>query len=183
MSTPRQHVSQFERNLRPAHRLFMQTVMNETRNIVIRKLTGEVLHRRTGRLASSIFAKVAQTRRRTTGSIGTRVWYGVMWEKYGHPAYTVVAKNARALAIPTGSAIGYRKQSGRVFEKKGIEAGLRSGTVIFRKRAHIPAAPPRPFIDPSIKQVQPFFRALHATTFPKVFPNDPIRIDIKVKPR
>jgi hypothetical protein len=92
-----------------------------------------------------------------------------------------VPSAAKALAIPIGAAIGYRRATGQAFEIKGMKTRIRRGVVIFRKRAHIPAAAARPFIKPSIDEVQPFFYALHSQYFKELFPKRPMVVKVKVK--
>ena len=48
--------------------------------VIVHKLTGQVLHVRTGTLRRSINMKVENTSASVTGAVGTNIHYGAMWE-------------------------------------------------------------------------------------------------------
>lgn len=100
-------------------------------------LTGQVLKVRTGRLRSSIAqgsgdsrSRFESTAEKAIAYVGTNVTYGVAWEK-GLPARDVAPVRAKALRFEIG------------------------GEVIFRKRVHIPAQPPRQFLEPALRDLRP----------------------------
>ena len=94
------------------------------------KLTGQVLHVRTGRLKSSITQRFESTAEMATSIVGTNVSYGVMWEK-GIAAHDVVPVKAKALRFEIG------------------------GQIFFRKKVHIPAQAARPFLEPALQEMRP----------------------------
>ena len=76
-----------------------------------RKLSGQVLRVRTGRLRSSITSRVEKQDKEIIGRIGTNVIYGRLWEKGGTiPAHEIRPKRAQALHF-------YTKGGGEVFCK------------------------------------------------------------------
>lgn len=110
-------------------------------HVKARKLTGQVLNVRTGRLRASISQSTAMqagdsrsrfesTPDRAVATVGTNVVYGAAWE-YGSRAHDVVAKVAKALRFEIG------------------------GQVFFRELVHIPAQAPRPFLAPSLQEMRP----------------------------
>ena len=83
---------------------------------VVRKLSGPVLKRRTGVLASSInlgagVSRFEQSSNQLTAIVGTNVKYGGIHEFGGHtPPHTILPKNARVLAFPwKGGQAFFRK--------------------------------------------------------------------------
>ncbi len=91
---------------------------------------------KTGRLLSSITHGAADSRSRFESSptssvyyVGTNVPYGAMWER-GIRAHDVVAKNAKALHF------------------------MWHGQEFFRRRVHIPAQAPRPFLRPALDDLR-----------------------------
>jgi phage gpG-like protein len=99
-------------------------------------LTGQVLKVQTGRLRGSITRGAPETRTRfestpvaAFGYVGTNVKYGRIWELTGYAAHDVVAK---------GGALHF----------------YAGGQELFRKRVHIPAQGPRPFLVPALRQMQ-----------------------------
>lgn len=171
MASADQHQKQFESNQRIRGLQFMRSAMALIRNRVVKNLTGAVLFRRTGRLVNSIATKVQRSAAILHGSIGTNVWYGVMWETVGSKAHRVTAVHAKALKIPIGSKIAFR--GGRVRE---------TGTIaIFRKSAFIPRQAARPFIRPAIKETGPAVNQLHVRYFGNLFPREPIIVKLPVK--
>ena len=110
-------------------------------NVVTQKLSGQVLKRKTGRLASSIFRGAPDTRSRfeltgttATSYVGTNVTYGRTWE-YGADvkAYTVRPVKAKALHFFIG------------------------GQEVFAKYANIPAhhLKAKPFLAPALEEMKP----------------------------
>jgi len=78
------------------------------------KLSGQVLHNRTGTLRRSIYQHLLESVTGVLGEVGTNLGYGVFWEYGGTiPAHDVVAKG-RALAFTW------------------------NGNQVFFKRVHIP---------------------------------------------
>jgi phage gpG-like protein len=114
-------------------------------NVVQNKLSGQVLKRRTGKLAASIArgspetrSKFVQTATSATSIVGTNVSYGKTWELGAHvPAYTIYPKNAKALH----------------FTYHGQE--------VFAKKVNIPAheIKPRPFLAPALQEMKPLIIA------------------------
>lgn len=120
------------------------------RNVVTQKLSGQVLKRRTGRLAASIARGASDTRSRfeqtaTTAIsyVGTNVTYGKTWEYGAHvPAYDIRPKNGQALHFFT------------------------HGAEVFAKVVHMPARDikARPFLAPALQEMKPLIIAeLQAT--------------------
>lgn len=110
-------------------------------------LTGQVLRVRTNRLRGSITRGAQDSRSRFESTpvtafayVGTNVSYGRTWEYDGIPAHDVVPIRAKALRFEIG------------------------GQVLFRKRVHIPAQGPRPFLAPALQAMAPMiissYRAL-----------------------
>lgn len=65
------------------------------------KLTGQVLHVKTGRLRRSVNVKFTKTDTAIYGSVGTNVKYGRTWELgFTVPAHDIVPKNKLALFWP-----------------------------------------------------------------------------------
>jgi phage gpG-like protein len=106
-----------------------------------RKLTGQVLKVRTGRLRASISQSSAQrggdsrsrfvsTENSATAIVGTNVIYGAAWE-FGSRAHDIVPLRAKALRFEIG------------------------GQVLFRRRVTKPAQAPRPFLRPSLQEMKP----------------------------
>lgn len=101
-------------------------------------LTGQVLRVRTNRLRGSITRGAQDSRSRFESTpvtafayVGTNVSYGRTWEYDGIPAHDVVPIRAKALRFEIG------------------------GQVFFRKRVHIPAQGPRPFLAPALQAMRP----------------------------
>jgi phage gpG-like protein len=101
-------------------------------------LTGQALRARTGRLRASIGRADPETRSHfestpitSTAVVGTNVSYGRTWEYDGLPARDIVPVRAKALRFEI------------------------DGAVLFRKRAHIPAQPARPFLMPALLGFKP----------------------------
>ena len=109
--------------------------MHLIRNEAVLNVSGRVLKRRTGRLASSIRTDIRSTRSGLIGSVGTNVFYGRIWEVTGRRAVTIVPRH-----------------------KKVLRFVARDGTVVFTKRAVIPAQKPRPFLRPAVDAMLPEIR-------------------------
>lgn len=113
--------------------------------VVYHKLSGQVLKRRTGRLAASIARNAPETRSRfeetavsATSYVGTNVSYGKTWEYGAHvPAYDIFPKNRQALRF------------------------MMNGKEIFAKHVHMPARDikARPFLAPALQEMKPFIIA------------------------
>ncbi len=109
--------------------------------VVRDKLSGQVLSRRTGKLAASIARGAPDTRSRfeqtqtsATSIVGTNVIYGKTWE-YGAqiPAYVIRPVKAKALRFTVG------------------------GSVVFAQRVNMPARyqQARPFLAPVLAEIKP----------------------------
>ena len=143
MATPKQYEIKIVREIAGPRALrFMRIVMNRINTKVADNLSGKVLKTRTARLKNSIVTEVDVDGLTLRGKIGTNVFYGRIWEVTGRKAFTVRPRDKKALKIPLGAG--------------------GKGPFIFRKKARIPAAGPRPFIRPGIEDTQPFIRKLHA---------------------
>lgn len=103
-----------------------------------RKLSGQVLKVRTGRLRSSISQGSAMqagdsrsgfrsTPNTAVYTVGTNVKYGAAWE-HGARAHPILAKRGAALRFVIG------------------------GQVLFRKRVNMPAQAARPFLAPALEE-------------------------------
>lgn len=114
-------------------------------NVITQKLSGQVLKRRTGRLAASIARGGADTRSRfeqtatsATSIVGTNVSYGKTWEYGAHvPAYQVRPVKAEALHF------------------------FVHGKEVFAKVANIPAhdIKARPYLAPALQEMKPLIIA------------------------
>ena len=107
------------------------------RHVVQDFLSGQVLKRRTGLLASSITRGGPQTRSRFERSgtssisyVGTNVKYGTAWE-YGIAAHDIYPVTAKALHF------------------------FIAGQEIFAKHVHMPAQAPRAFLKPALEAFKP----------------------------
>jgi len=101
--------------------------------IVTQKLSGQVLHHRSGTLIDSIRVIRAQIQGNTvTGGVegaGGNAFYGRFFEEGGKGPYTIVPVNAKALAF-----LG------------------RDGIMVFCKRVQHPPIPKLPFMQPSLDE-------------------------------
>jgi HK97 gp10 family phage protein len=95
------------------------------------KLSGQVLHQRSGALARSIDTQVSQTETAVSASVGTAVRYA-RFHEYGvaHP-WLIQARTARALRFLVG------------------------GRVIFRRYVRHPPLPERSFLRSALKEMRP----------------------------
>ncbi|MEO0166759.1 MAG: hypothetical protein ABIL39_11555, partial [candidate division WOR-3 bacterium] len=85
-----------------------------------------------------------------------------LWELTGHGAYEVTPKRAKAIIIPVARLIRYSPSAGRTLYRRVPEHRARMGYgglferglygYIFRKRAMIPAVPPKPFLRPVLEK-------------------------------
>ena len=115
-------------------RTMKKAVFMIRRDVVEKKLSGQVLNVQTGTLRRSITGKVEKKGTDIIGKVGTNVKYGRLWEKGGTiRAHRIEPVKAEALH----------------FFYKGAE--------IFCKSANIPArkVKPRPFLAPVIKEKTP----------------------------
>lgn len=113
--------------------------------VVSDKLSGQVLKRRTGRLAASIArgasetrSKFEQTETTATSIVGTNVSYGKTWEYGAHvPAYDIFPKNRQALRF------------------------MMNGKEVFARHVHMPARDikARPFLAPALQEMKPLIIA------------------------
>lgn len=154
----------------PKARRFLALVMNKIENLTIKNLSGKVLNVRSGFLRNSVYTKEEIKGLILQGVIGVGAKYGAAWELgFSRKAYTIVPKDAKALAIPVGSLLkgvrfGKRDQAATGLTKIGRKL------VIFRKKVHIPAATfaARPFIQPAIDEAQPYIKEQHQLFFNEV---------------
>lgn len=79
------------------------------------------------RLRSSINFRVEKRGKEIIGLVGTNVWYGEMWEKWGHKDI---------FPRKPGGVLAWKDQ--------------RTGKMMFRK--HVKAQKPRPFLGPALEQ-------------------------------
>lgn len=141
---------------------FMNLVMAKIYAGVQENLAGKVLKRRDGTLARSIQFQVVQEGQQTKGIIGVSGGggkvglYASVWEFTGHKAFTVRPVNKKALAFGVGERVSATKV----------------GNIILRKVAHIPAAAPRPFIQPAITDAISYIMDQHAKIFGEVVSGD-----------
>jgi phage gpG-like protein len=105
------------------------------RYVMKEKLTGQVLHNRTGTLRRSIYQHVNATADAVLGEVGTNLSYGVMWETTGMAAHDVVPVKAKALSF------------------------VWNGERVFFKRVHIPAQGPRSFLKSALADKEDYIRA------------------------
>jgi hypothetical protein len=137
-------------------------------HIVREKLSGQVLHRRTGKLAGSI-ATVPITVDGTTligkvvGASGP-AWYGRVHEFGGESAYEIFPVNKKALAffpqgydqVKGGRQIlrGMKQVTNLQRRSKAImQFGAHGGIVV--KSVHHPPLPQRAFMAPSLEVMRP----------------------------
>lgn len=104
------------------------------RKVKLEKLNGQILRRRTGRLARSINTRVTDTATSSTATVGTNVKYGVIWELTGSKAFRIMPVNKKALfwkgaAYPVASVLR-------------------------------PAQAARPFLRPALEESRPTIRAM-----------------------
>ncbi len=105
---------------------------------VVRKLSGPVLKRRTGVLASSVnlgagVSRFEQSSEQITMIVGTNVKYAQIHEYGGHTQpHTILPKNARALAFPwKGGQAFFRKvehPGSKIPERSFLRSTLREMT-------------------------------------------------------
>ena len=126
--------------LKSAVKAEMQSLAMElVRKVKTEKLTGQVLNVRTGNLRSSINAfpsrgveekpeGVLGSEVGMAASVGTRLWYGRMWELSGHKAYWVYPRKKKALFW------------------KGLPHPV--------AYSRVPAEAPRPFLRPALDEMK-----------------------------
>lgn len=103
------------------------------RIVKLEKLNGQVLNRRTRRLANSINTSFVDTTESSTATVGTNVKYGRIWELTGSKAFTIVPKTKKALFWP-----GAAHPMHSVFH---------------------PAQAARPFLRPALDQMRPTIKS------------------------
>ncbi len=145
----------------------------EFRAAVQRRLRGEVLHRRSGTLISSITIEpIEETSEGMTGAVGTNEEYAQIQERGG----TISAKRVRNLTIPLAAMLtprGVARASARdvisqpasfgltgTFFRKGLLFGKRKDSVVplFALRPSV-NLPPRPYMQPSLEEIEPVFES------------------------
>ena len=139
------------------------------RHIVRDKLSGQVLHRRSGKLAGSIVAYPAelsgtQLVGRVEGASGP-AWYGRVHEFGGDHEYEIKPVNGRALAffpegysnVEGGREIlrGMRQKTNLQRRTKAITAFGNKGGVVVRAVYHHPPLMQRAFMKPSALEMKP----------------------------
>lgn len=98
-------------------------------------LSGRALHRRTGRLASSVKARFQSTSRSATSTVGTNLSYGRFWELGFHGMETVRAHTRR-----------FHKVYGREVKPGVAQVGA------FSRKVDQAA---RPFLKPALRELTP----------------------------
>lgn len=107
----------------------------ELQRLVQQKLSGQVLHVRTGVLRSSINREVRQTGTEVIGTVGTNVSYAKVHE-FGVPhSWEIRPRRARALAFEVG------------------------GKTIFAMRVTHPPLPERSFLRSALREIEPRIKA------------------------
>lgn len=153
----------------------LDVLMLELQRLVQSKLLGVVLEHRSGKLAGSI-VKEPTTHSgtsilgRVTGAAGP-AFYGRIQEKGGTRSYEIKPVNAKALAFFPGGSLGggggitplARSATRGLYNKSGASAGrLKAssyqkfgsfGGIVVMKVIH-PPLPPRPFMRPSLYEMQ-----------------------------
>jgi hypothetical protein len=105
-------------------------------HIVGEKLSGHVLHHRTGKLIDSVRLNPPQataTENEVVGGVqagGGPAWYGRVWELEGFKAHEIVPVTKKALAF------------------------MLDGKQVIVKRVMIPAQGPRPFMKPAFDEMR-----------------------------
>jgi len=107
------------------------------RHIQLDYLSGQVLKNRTGHLRSGINERTSANAGDIVSTVGISpsTPYGAMWE-LGIAAHDVFALNGQALRFQPGG----------------------SGEFIFRRKVHIPAQAPRPFMKPALESMRGHIR-------------------------
>jgi phage gpG-like protein len=139
----------------------LQKGAQTVRNLAILNVTGRVLKRDTGRLATSITAGVTPTAGGGILRVGTQVFYGAAWEHgFYRKQFTIVPKAGKAL---------------RFMPKGGTE-------FIFRRKVTIPAQyfPARPWLRPAAEAALPEVTRLVKAEVDRAFPGRSLNIDIKI---
>lgn len=139
------------------------------RHIVRDKLSGQVLHRRSGKLAQSIVAYPTEAsgtelQGRVEGASGP-AWYGRVHEFGGTHEYEIHPVNGRALAffaegysaVPGGRQImrGMSQNTNLNRKVKAIASFNAQGGVVVAAVLHHPPALRRPFMLPSALEMRP----------------------------
>lgn len=127
-----------------------------------KKLSGQVLKRRTARLADSIGYKVEEKGTSFIGGVGTPVVYSVIHETGG----TIRAKNAKYLTIPLSDAMtpaGVVRKPARQWADTFVRK-IRNNLFIFSKESGSPVPifllkksvniPKRPYIKPALQETK-----------------------------
>ena len=137
-------------------------------HIVRDKLSGQVLHRRTGKLAGSIVAYPAEVSGTTligrVEGAGGVAWYGRVHEYGGTHDYDIYPVNKKALAFfPQGYANveggrqvlrGMKQTTNLTRKSKAIMEFSAQGGIVVRS-VHHPALPMRAFMRPSQYEMEP----------------------------
>jgi len=122
--------SAISRNLYPT----MQTITQRLRaDIVSKKLSGNPLKRRTGRLAQSITSLVTRTEKDIIGRVGTNVKYARLHEYGGE----IKPKRAKWLTIPLAAAktpAGVARGRARDFENTFFKFSSAGNLILFQRR-------------------------------------------------
>lgn len=105
-------------------RRMQEIVIKLTRLVKADKLTGQVLHVRTGTLRRSITPNVSQQGNLIVGTVTTNIRYGLLWEFGGTiPAYQRLVTKAwgRAVREPKMATWHAREVAPRSFIRSGME--------------------------------------------------------------
>jgi len=100
------------------------------RYVVTQKLQGQVLHHRSGKLASSVrVLPVTQQGAFVSGGVsagGGVAWYGRLHEFGGRAAYEIRPRNAKALRFEIGGSVVFRR---RVLHPPALERSFMRSSI------------------------------------------------------
>ena len=145
-------------------------------HIVNDKLSGQVLHHRTGKLAASVrVIRAVISGSSISGGVqaaGGAAWYGVVQEKGGTREYDIFPVNKKALAFfPQGSAgagltsanpayssiYSGRRGINRKLRESGLGLASEMGLAVVRHVHHLPL-PARPFMSTAAQEFKSQYR-------------------------
>lgn len=141
--------------------IFMKDYIKE------KKLKGQVLKRRTGRLAGSIGYKVDKIGTEWRGVVGSNVLYSAIHERPTAEERTIRPKHAQYLTIPIGEALtpaGVLRQPATEWKNTFIQRSRSGNLIIFQRREtkitplfvlkKSVTLPYRPYIGPTLKETK-----------------------------
>ena len=137
------------------------------------KLSGQVLKRRTGRLAGSFKYKVEEYGRYVSVRVGSNLIYSAIHERHSKEERTIRAKNGRYLTIPIskqygGGAVtttGVVRKPARQWEDTFVAMSKKGNLIIFQNKGNnkiVPlfvlkeevTLPYRPYVRPSLNETK-----------------------------